>query len=75
MASRNNSDLDKSATMNVEDFTKAFELNNRLERAVKFIVRYSQHPQTKAGQKNLERALKELATELYFRGGGESCVK
>lgn len=28
MADRTNSDLDKSATMNVEDFTKAFELNS-----------------------------------------------
>ncbi len=62
------SELDKSQNLDVEDFIKAFDLNQRLARAVRFLIRYSQHPETKAGRKNLERAVAELDIELKFNG-------
>ena len=58
------SELDKSQNISADDFIKAFELNNRLARAIKYIARYSQHKNTKAGRKNLERAIEELRIEL-----------
>lgn len=64
-----NSDLDKSANLDVDDFVKAFSLNPRLERAVKYIVRYSAHSKTKAGISNLQKAISELESELKFNGG------
>lgn len=45
-------------------FIKAFGLNDRLARAIKYIARYSQHQNAKAGRKNLERAIEELRIEL-----------
>lgn len=62
------SELDKSANMDVEDFIKAFELNDRLARAIKYLVRYSQHSEAKAGKRNLERAVAELDIELKYNG-------
>lgn len=58
------SELDRSANMGADDFIKAFELNDRLARAIKYIARYSQHQNAKAGKKNLERAIEELRIEL-----------
>lgn len=60
------SELDKSQNLSADDFIKAFELNNRLARAIKYIARYSQHQNSKAGRKNLERAIEELRIELKF---------
>ena len=62
------SELDISANLDVDDFIKAFNLNNRLARAVKYIVRYSLHSDTNAGKRNLERAVSELDIELKFNG-------
>ena len=62
----NNSELDHSANLDVDDFIKAFNLNTNLSRAVKYLVRYSQHSTTKAGLKNLEKAIAELHIELKF---------
>lgn len=58
------SELDKSQNISADDFIKAFELNDRLARTIKYIARYSQHKNTKAGRKNLERAIEELRIEL-----------
>ena len=58
------SELDRSANMDADDFIKAFELNDRVARAIKYIARYSQHQNAKAGKKNLERAIEELRIEL-----------
>ena len=58
------SELDKSQNISADDFIKAFELNDRVARAIKYIARYSQHKNTKAGRKNLERAIEELRIEL-----------
>lgn len=60
------SELDTSSNLSVDDFIKAFELNDRVARAVKYIARYSQHKNAKAGRKNLERAIEELRIELKF---------
>ena len=62
----NNSELDHSANLDVDDFIKAFNLNPNLSRAVKYLVRYSQHSTTKSGLKNLEKAIAELRIELQF---------
>ena len=62
----NNSELDKSQNLDVEDFIKAFDLNQRLARAVKYLVRYAQHTTTKAGINNLVHAIEELQIELRF---------
>lgn len=43
MGFTNNSELDHSANLDVDDFIKAFNLNPNLSRAVKYLVRYSQH--------------------------------
>ena len=61
-----NSDLDKSQNLNADDFIKAFDLNTNLARAIKYIVRYSQHRNTNAGIKNLQKAIEELQIELKF---------
>ena len=58
------SDLDTSSNLSTDDFIKAFELNDRVARAIKYIARYSQHKNAKAGRKNLERAIEELRIEL-----------
>lgn len=58
------SELDRSANIDADDFIKAFELNDRVARAIKYIARYSQHQNAKAGKKNLERAIEELRIEL-----------
>ena len=58
------SELDKSQNISADDFIKAFELKDRLARTIKYIARYSQHKNTKAGKKNLERAIEELRIEL-----------
>ena len=68
MSFTKHSDLDRSANMDVEDFIKAFNLNDRLSMAVKYLVRYSQHSETSAGRRNLERAVAELDVELKFNG-------
>ena len=60
------SELDKSQNLSADDFIKAFELNDRLARAIKYIARYSQHSDAKAGRKNLERAIEELRIEHKF---------
>lgn len=60
------SELDKSANLSADDFIKAFELNDRLARTIKYIARYSQHPNAKAGRKNLEHAIEELRIELKY---------
>lgn len=60
------SDLDRSANLSADDFIKAFELNDRVARAIKYIARYSQHPNAKAGRKNLEHAIEELRVELKY---------
>ena len=60
------SELDKSQNLSTDDFIKAFELNDRLARAIKYIARYSQHQNAKAGRKNLERAIEELRIEHKF---------
>lgn len=64
MGFTNNSELDKSQNISADDFIKAFELNDRLARTIKYIARYSQHKNTKAGRKNLERAIEELRIEF-----------
>lgn len=64
MSFTKHSELDRSANMDVDDFIKAFELNDRVARAIKYIARYSQHQNAKAGKKNLERAIEELRIEL-----------
>ena len=64
MSFTKHSELDRSANMDVDDFINAFELNDRVARAIKYIARYSQHKNTKAGRKNLERAIEELRIEL-----------
>lgn len=61
-----NSDLDKSQNLSADDFIKAFNLDNNLARAIKYIVRYSQHKNTIAGNKNLQKAIDELQIELKF---------
>ena len=61
-----NSELDKSANLSADDFIKAFDLNNTLSRAIKYIVRYSQHKNTEAGAKNLQKAIDELKIEQKF---------
>lgn len=66
MGFTNNSELDHSANLDVDDFINAFNLNPNLSRAVKYLVRYSQHSTTKAGLKNLEKAIAELHIELKF---------
>ena len=66
MSFTKHSDLDRSANLDVDDFIKAFELNDRLARAIKYIARYSQHKNSKAGKQNLERAIEELRIELKF---------
>lgn len=66
MSFTKHSELDKSENLSVDDFIKAFELNDRLARTIKYITRYSQHQNTKAGRKNLERAIEELRIELKF---------
>ena len=66
MSFTEHSELDKSQNLSADDFIKAFDLNNNLARAIKYIVRYSQHPNAKAGRKNLEHAIAELHTELKF---------
>ena len=58
------SELDASSNLSADDFIKAFELNDRVARAIKYIARYSQHKNAKAGRKNLERAIEELRIEL-----------
>lgn len=68
MSFTKHSELDRSANMDVDDFINAFELNDRLSMAVKYIVRYSQHSETSAGRRNLERAVAELNKELKFNG-------
>lgn len=68
MSFTKHSDLDRSANMDVEDFIKAFNLNDRLSMAIKYLVRYSQHSETSAGRRNLERAVAELDIELKFNG-------
>ena len=60
------SELDMSSNLSADDFIKAFELNDRLARTIKYIARYSQHKNAKAGRKNLERAIEELRIELNF---------
>lgn len=60
------SELDKSANLSADDFIKAFELNDRLARTIKYIARYSRHPNAKAGRKNLEHAIEELRIELKY---------
>ena len=60
------SDLDRSTNIGVDDFINAFELSDRLARTIKYITRYSQHKNSKAGKKNLERAIEELRVELKF---------
>ena len=66
MSFTKHSELDRSANMDVDDFINAFELNDRVARAIKYIARYSQHQNAKAGRKNLERAIEELRIELKF---------
>jgi len=66
MSFTEHSELDKSQNLSADDFIKAFDLNNNLARAIKYIVRYSQHPSTKAGRSNLEHAIAELHIELKF---------
>lgn len=66
MGFTNNSELDHSANLDVDDFIKAFDLNPNLSRAVKYLVRYAQHSATKAGINNLVHAIEELQTELRF---------
>ena len=66
MSFTEHSDLDKSQNLSADDFIKAFDLNNNLARAIKYIVRYSQHPNAKAGRNNLEHAIAELHIELKF---------
>lgn len=61
-----NSDLDKSQNLSADDFIKAFNLDNNLARAIKYIVRYSQHKNTISGNKNLQKAIDELQIELKF---------
>ena len=68
MSFTKHSDLDRSANMDVDDFIKAFNLNDRLSMAIKYLVRYSQHSETSAGRRNLERAVAELDIELKFNG-------
>ena len=58
------SELDTFSNLSADDFIKAFELNDRVARAIKYIARYSQHKNAKAGKKNLERAIEELRIEL-----------
>ena len=60
------SELDKSKNLSTDDFINAFELSDRLARTIKYIARYSQHKKSKAGRKNLERAIEELRIELKF---------
>lgn len=64
MSFTKHSELDRSSNIDADDFIKAFELNDRLARTIKYITRYSQHQNTKAGRKNLERAIEELRIEL-----------
>lgn len=40
MSFTEHSELDKSANLSADDFIKAFELNDRLARAIKYIARY-----------------------------------
>ena len=68
MSFTKHSDLDRSANMDVDDFIEAFNLNDRLSMAIKYLVRYSQHSETSAGRRNLERAVAELGAELKFNG-------
>ena len=68
MSFTKHSDLDRSANMDVDDFIEAFNLNDRLSMAIKYLVRYSQHSETSAGRRNLERAVAELDIELKFNG-------
>lgn len=60
------SELDTSSNLSADDFIKAFNLNDRLARTIKYIARYSQHQNSKTGRKNLERAIEELRIELKF---------
>ena len=66
MSFTEHSELDKSQNLSADDFIKAFDLNNNLARAIKYIVRYSQHKNTDAGRKNLEHAIVELQIELKY---------